>query len=224
MARPRAFDIDEALDQAMLVFWRVGYDAASLDDLTAAMGINRPSLYAAFGSKEELFRRALERYSEGPSGYEAEALALPRARDVAEALLRGGMRLQTGEHTPHGCLAVFAALSGPDSRSTVGSALVDARVTGERALLERFERARDEDDLPAEADPAQFADFVRALVYGMTVKAANGATREELDRVIDLAMTVWDEASSPTLRCRSSAPARISASRGPARRASRRSR
>jgi AcrR family transcriptional regulator len=197
MARTRAFDIDDALDQAMLVFWRVGYDDASLDDLTAAMGINRPSLYAAFGSKEELFRRALERYSEGPSGYEAEALALASAREVAEALLRGGMRLQTGEHTPHGCLAVFAAHSGPDSRSTGGKALVDARVAGERAVLERFERAKAEGDLPSEADPAQLADFVRALVYGMTVKAANGATRGELDRVIDLAMTIWDGANSP---------------------------
>jgi AcrR family transcriptional regulator len=194
MGRPRAFDTDVALDQAMLVFWRVGYDGASLDDLTEAMGINRPSLYAAFGSKEGLFRRALERYSAGPSGYEAEALALPTAREVTEALLRGGMRLQTGEHTPHGCLAVFAAHSGPDGRSSVGHALVEARVAGENALLQRFERAQAEGDLPPDADPAQLADFVRALVYGMTVKAANGATREQLDRVIDLAMNVWDAA------------------------------
>ena len=95
MARTRTFDLDEALEQAMLVFWRLGYERATLTDLTEAMGINRPSLYAAFGNKEQLFRRSLEAYATGPSGYERAALAQPTAYEVAAALLRGGADLQT---------------------------------------------------------------------------------------------------------------------------------
>jgi AcrR family transcriptional regulator len=95
MGRAREFDADEALDRAMTLFWSKGYDGTSLSDLTEAMGINRPSLYAAYGNKQELFRKALERYGEGPSAYEREALAQPTARMVAEGLLRGAADVQT---------------------------------------------------------------------------------------------------------------------------------
>lgn len=191
MARPRTFDIDEALDAAMLVFWRVGYERATLTELTQAMGINRPSLYAAFGNKEELFRKALARYAEGPSGYEAAALAQPTAREVALALLRGGVALQTQPDLPHGCLAVLSAPSNADESSPIGKALIEAREAGEDVVRARFERAQAEGDLPPDADPADLAAFVRTLVYGLTVKAAGGATREELERVIERAMVAW---------------------------------
>jgi AcrR family transcriptional regulator len=95
MGRARAFDADEALDRAMTVFWTKGYEGASVADLTEAMGINRPSLYATYGNKEELFRKALERYGEGPSSYERTALAQRTAREVAEGLLRGAADVQT---------------------------------------------------------------------------------------------------------------------------------
>src|SRR5947207_11547368 len=98
--RPRAFDTDAALDAALAVFWRKGYEGASLTDLTAAMGINRPSLYAAFGSKEDLFRKALDRYAEGPAAYVREALEEPTARAVAERLLRGAAELLTNPRNP----------------------------------------------------------------------------------------------------------------------------
>src|SRR5439155_18551737 len=87
--QPRSFDLDKALDAALQVFWRKGYEGASLSDLTQAMGINRPSLYAAFGDKETLFRKALDRYAEGPAAYVGEALKRPTARTVTEKLLRG---------------------------------------------------------------------------------------------------------------------------------------
>src|SRR3989441_4990422 len=89
--RPRTFDTDKALDKALKVFWRKGYEGASLPDLTAAMGINRPSLYAAFGNKEALFKKAVERYSTGPAGFFSQALAQPTARAVVERLLKGGI-------------------------------------------------------------------------------------------------------------------------------------
>src|SRR3954463_3624794 len=93
--RPRKFDADQALDAALAVFWRKGYEGASLPDLTEAMGINRPSLYAAFGNKEELFRRAVDRYVEGPACFLRKALAEPTARAAAERLLAGGIELAT---------------------------------------------------------------------------------------------------------------------------------
>ncbi|HMH35803.1 MAG TPA: helix-turn-helix domain-containing protein, partial [Streptosporangiaceae bacterium] len=83
--RPRGFDVDEALDRALEVFWRQGYEGTALSDLTAAMGISRPSLYATFGNKEALFRKVLDRYADGPAAYAARALELPGARDVIEA-------------------------------------------------------------------------------------------------------------------------------------------
>src|ERR1700687_5700303 len=104
--RPRSFDSDKALDAAMQVFWRKGYEGASLSDLTDAMGINRPSLYAAFGDKEALFRKALDRYAKGPAAYVREALNQPTAREVAQALLLGTADLLTDPQHPSGCLMV----------------------------------------------------------------------------------------------------------------------
>src|SRR5580692_9854251 len=109
--RPRAFDAEKALDRAMKVFWRKGYLGTSLFDLTDAMGINRPSLYAAFGDKKSLFRKALDRYSKGPSIYLSEALQEPTARSVVERLLHGVVELLTDPRTPSTCMWVHGALS-----------------------------------------------------------------------------------------------------------------
>jgi AcrR family transcriptional regulator len=191
VGRTRTFDTDEALDRAMIVFWRQGYDATSMTDLTAAMGINRPSLYAAFGNKEQLFRRALERYDELPSAYVAEALRQPTARQVAEQLLRGAVDLQTDPATPAGCLAVLGASTCAEDSSQAGQALIAFRRSGESAIRERLERARAEGDLPADADPGELTDYIRTVIYGMAVKAASGSTREELERVTVRAMRAW---------------------------------
>src|SRR6059058_4783820 len=114
VGRPRAFDVDEALDQALKVFWRKGYEGASLPDLTKAMGINRPSLYAAFGNKEALFRKAIDRYLEGPACYVREALREPTARVVVERLLRASIDLVTDSRNPRGCFMVQGALACGD--------------------------------------------------------------------------------------------------------------
>src|SRR5437588_3756269 len=102
--RPRCFDESCALDSALQVFWRKGYEGASLPELTRAMGINRPSLYAAFGNKEALFRQVLDRYAAGPAAYVREALNEPTARAVAERVLGGAIDLLTGPRGPRGCL------------------------------------------------------------------------------------------------------------------------
>jgi len=177
----------------MRVFWTKGYEGASLSDLTEAMGINRPSLYAAYGNKQELFRKALERYGEGPSSYEAKALAHAAARDVAEGLLRGAADVQTDPNTPAGCLATLGTTYCADDSSSVGKMLIASRLAGHAAIRARFERARAEGDLPADADPKALTQYIGTVVCGMAVLAASGATREELERVIELTMRAWPQ-------------------------------
>jgi len=184
--RPREFDIDRAIDLAMTVFWRKGYEATTIPDLTKAMGISPPSLYAAFGSKEQLFRRVLDRYDEGPSRFAPAALAAPTAREVIERLLRGAAAMMTSPRNPGGCLMVRSEASFGGGREDPLRREVVARLTaGEAALRRRLEAAREDGDLPASADCAALARYVMTVNYGIAVQAATGASREQLDRVID---------------------------------------
>jgi AcrR family transcriptional regulator len=191
--RPREFDVDQALDRALAVFWRKGYEGTSLPDLTRAMGINRPSLYAAFGNKEALFRRVLDRYAEGPAGYVREALNEPTARAVAERLLCGASDLLTDPRRPRGCLLVQGALACGEAAESVRQELVSRRVADEVAVRQRFERALADGDLPADTDPADLARYVVTVIRGMAVEAASGASREELRRVAEMALRAWPE-------------------------------
>jgi|SRR5262245_5569700 len=191
MGRPREFDLDEALDRALEVFWAKGYEGTSIPDLTKAMGINRPSLYAAFGNKEALFRKALDRYAEKPAGYVQEALEEPSARCVMEQLLRGSADSLSNRHHPRGCLLVQGALACGEEADSVRREVASRRAVGLAALRERFERAKSERDLPPDLEPADLARFVLAVIYGMSVQATSGATREQLHRVAELALRIW---------------------------------
>jgi AcrR family transcriptional regulator len=191
--RPRSFDIDQALDRALEVFWRKGYEGTSLPDLTEAMGINRPSLYAAFGNKESLFRKALDRYAEGPGSCIAKALAAPAARDAVDALLQKTIDSLTDPSTPRGCLLVHGALTCGDGAAEIRDELACRRSAGETQIRLRLERAREEGDLPPTADPAALARFIASLTQGFSVQAAGGATREELEAVAKIAMRAWPQ-------------------------------
>ena len=189
--RPRAFDIDEALDRAVNVFWRQGYEGTVLSDLTEAMGINRPSLYATFGNKDALFRKVLDRYIEGPGAYAARALDLPTAREVVEALVYGAINLTAGPNTPRGCLNVRSVQAcGPDGDLARREAQA-RRAAAETQLVRRLGRARTEGDLPAGADPADLARYVLTVTDGIAVQAAAGASRAKLHRIADLALLAW---------------------------------
>src|SRR3979409_1832799 len=147
MGRPREFDPDQALERAPRGFWRSGYEGASRADLTEAMGITKPSLYAAFGNKEELFRKALDRYVDGPGGYVQVALGKPAARAVVEHLLYGAADAVTDPNHPPGCLAVQGALSCGDAAESIKQELMARRAKGEQDLRQRFEQAIAEGDL-----------------------------------------------------------------------------
>jgi AcrR family transcriptional regulator len=189
--RPRSFDADQALDRALRVFWRKGYEGTSLPDLTKAMRINRPSMYAAFGNKEDLFRKVVDRYDSGPAGYAREALERPTAREVVERLLEGAVQLLTDPRNPGGCLMVQAALASGRVGETARRELAGRRAAGVAAIRRRFRRAIVEGDLPAEADAAILARFVATAMHGMAVQAASGASRRELRRVGDMFLRAW---------------------------------
>jgi AcrR family transcriptional regulator len=191
LGRPRAFDADRALDRALTIFWRNGYEGASLPALTKAMGINRPSLYAAFGNKEALFRKALERYDAGPARYTRKAIKEPTARKVVEALLTGIVALLTRPQNPGGCLMVQGALACGENGKGVRQQLASRRAAGVAAIRRSFQRAIDEGDLPADADAQGLARFVATVMHGLAVQAASGASRKELLRVKDMFLRTW---------------------------------
>ena len=189
--RPRAFDPDVALDRAMHVFWAKGYEGASLSDLTRAMRINRPSLYAAFGNKEDLFRKVLDRYVDGPLAYFGKALATPKARDVVEQIFFGAARMAGDPRFPSGCLMVQGALAVGNAARSVQKEAVGRRAASEVALRRRLQRAKREGDLPENADPTELARYVMTVLQGMAVQGANGAGRDQLRRVAQIALRAW---------------------------------
>ncbi len=202
VGRPRAFDVEKALDRAMDVFWRKGYEGASLADLTKAMGINPPSLYAAFGNKEGLFRRALDRYADGRANFMSEVLSAPTARRVAERMLRGSADLLTDPRHPPGCLLVQGGLACGTGGERVPDELASRRAGSETELCARFEQAQRDGDLSADTDPAALARYLATVTQGMAVKAAAGASREELRDVAETALRALPEDASPRRRRR----------------------
>jgi len=193
LGRPRSFETGKALDAAMKVFWCKGYEGASLSDLTKAMDINRPSLYAAFGDKESLFRKVLDRYDSGPAAYVREALNQPTARAAIEKLMEGAAELGTASSNPRGCLFVQSALACGDKSKAIRNDLILRRDTGEKAVRLRLKRAQAEGDLTRDANPADLARYVVTVIQGIAVQAASGAARPELRRVIQTALRSWPQ-------------------------------
>ncbi|KUI34672.1 TetR family transcriptional regulator [Mycobacterium sp. IS-1496] len=180
VGRPREFDPDQVEDAAMRLFWERGFDGVSISDVTAATGVNRRSIYAEFGSKENLFTRAFRRYLAGPSAYTAEALTRPTAREVAEAMVHGAADTVSGD--VHGCL-------------TVGEAPGLAEWRGETVhrLAERFAAAAAAGELPG-VDTLLLARWVSAVCQGIAIQARSGAGRADLHAVADQALRGWPSA------------------------------
>lgn len=188
VGRPRAFDEDAVLDRAAEVFWRYGYEGASLSALTDAMGINRPSLYATFGSKENLFRRVFARYHQTQAAKVLAAMEQPTAYAAMEAFLRSSADALTAGDHPAGCLSIQAGLACSPENAGIAEILAAGRAATESALEERLSRAAREGDLPVGVRPRALARFVMALSEGHAVHAAAGASRDELQASVDIAL------------------------------------
>ncbi|MEH3105420.1 MAG: TetR/AcrR family transcriptional regulator [Sphingomonas phyllosphaerae] len=189
--RPREFCPDAALSAALGVFWAKGYDGASMADLTAAMGITKPSLYAAFGNKEQLFHQALDRYEAEKLAYTREALKQPTARAVAEHFMRGAVAAQTSTCDPKGCMGVISATACGAEGDSIKAHIMERRQSSNAALVARFEQARQDGDLPQHLDPQRLAYYLYAILQGMAVLATSGATRDDLDGVVSIALSMW---------------------------------
>jgi AcrR family transcriptional regulator len=190
--RPRSFDRQEAVKSAIDVFLERGYDGATLEELTAAMGgIAPPSFYAAFESKENLFREAIELYAETAGAPSREALAGPKVREAIEGLLRKSTDTFTVEGGPGGCLALLGSVGCARATKETHEFLRSVREQPPTLIRKRFERAVDEGELPASVDVETIASFYTTVLHGLALRARGGASRETLHAAIDGAMAAW---------------------------------
>ena len=189
--RPLSFDRDEALHRAMLLFWRHGYEATSLSDLTKAMGITPPSIYAAFGDKKRLFLAAVARYLSGPVTSERIIEAAADARDAACGLLRAAAAGFTGADTPQGCLLASSAIACSAAAADVQAALAAIRHGIEGRLKDRIVQDIDAGEMAPGTDAEALAGHVMAVIQGMSTLARDGAGLDKLTRVSDTAMRAW---------------------------------
>ncbi|MBI5340617.1 TetR family transcriptional regulator [Mycobacterium sp. BK558] len=182
MARPQKFDRAEALQAAMHLFWERGFDGTSISDLTQAMGISPPSLYASFGDKQTLFEAAVELYER--SAVVPPALEAATAHEVFTAMLERAVDLYTRPAHPPGCFVI----SDPTLKARRG--------TGRDAIARRFRRAQQAGDLPPDVDVAALTDYVDLVLRGLSAKARDGATRRQLRAAADVALRAWPSAPS----------------------------
>ncbi len=190
--RPRTFDEDEALERAVEVFWRQGYEGTSITDLTTAMGVNKPSLYAVYGGKADLFRRVVAHYAEHDMAYTQAALAEPTALRVVHRFLNDNVIALTRDDKPPGCLSIQGGLSCSTENQDVAQFLAASRLGGEQAFADRFRRAIQDGDLSADADPDALARFLMVISEGQAVHAAAGVTREALQQTATIAEQAFE--------------------------------
>lgn len=185
------FDRDTALHQAMLLFWRHGYEATSINDLTAAMQITPPSLYTAFGDKKQLFLEAVHRYVTGPVTSESIIAEAPTARDAAMGLLQAAAQGFTGKDTPPGCLLASSAISCSPAAADVQKALSDIRLGIKESLRKKIQLENRKRSAKFKMDADAMATFVMALIQGMSTLARDGADRKKLMTLTEVAMRAW---------------------------------
>lgn len=184
--RPRTFDIDLALHNALIVFWRNGYEGTSLTELTQAMGINKPSLYAAFGNKEQLFLKAIDLYEERPDSLYNVAFEHDHISDVIKTLLVGAATKFTVAEHPQGCALINSTLSCSESSESIKIAMNDRKDKNQRLMIRRFEDAKTKGQLNRNSEPIVLARLIMTLFKGMSLQASEGATKEELCQVAQM--------------------------------------
>ena len=189
--RPRKFDKENALKTALHLFWRHGFEGVSIANLAKAMGINVPSLYAAFGNKEQLFFQSVELYGKTNANIYAPALALNTAYEVAQAILLGEVDLVTNPEAPDGCLMVQGALVTSPESQQLSDMMSKLRMTAEGWMADRFEKAKSDGDLPKNADAKALACFIMTINSGIAVQAKTGVRRDELLKIVDYSLLAF---------------------------------
>ena len=190
--RPRAFDRDDALDRAMYLFWSRGYEATSVSDLTESMGITPPSLYAAFGDKKRLFLEAVDRYQAGPGSFAQRALCdEPTAERAMRRLLMDTVESFCDPKHPKGCMVVLSATNCTAESSDVLDALTDRRCAAERVIRNRIAAGLAAGELPAGTDVDALAGMVVTTLYGLSIKARDGASRTSLRKIVEQTLQAW---------------------------------
>src|SRR5260370_42004453 len=188
MGRPRGFDEDAALDAAMRVFWEDGYEGATLARLTGAMRINRSSMFAAFGNKEALFKKAFERYVSVHLAHIWEALERPTIRECIEHALRKNVDFLSTPGNPNGCLSVHGALATGPEGDSVKQWLIQGRKHGQAMVKRRFEKAKEDGELPADTAPATYAPYLETLIQVLGVQGANCSSKAKINKMVVLAL------------------------------------
>jgi len=176
---------------ALRVFWRRGYEGASIVELTAEMRIGRASLYSAFGNKAELFKMALDLYEREKMSYMAEALKESTSRRMAERVFFGALRMQTSNMDPKGCLHVISAVACGSEATPLRDCVLERQKWALDALITRIKEYRNEGDLPADIEPEALARHITAVVQGLSVQAGAGASDSELAKVVEMALRNW---------------------------------
>jgi len=191
IGRPLSFDRDAALAQAMLVFWRHGYESTSLNDLTAAMGVTAPSIYAAFGDKKQLFLETVRLYVSGPVNADTVIDEAQTARQAAMGLLEASASGFTGGDTPKGCLLASSTISCSAAATDVQAELAAIRRKIESRLKDKILRDRKTGIMTADANAGALAGHIMAVIQGMSTLARDGASREKLRQIASTAMLAW---------------------------------
>lgn len=191
MGRHREFNIDDALDAAVKVFWEKGYEGTSYEDLTQATGVKRPGLYATFGNKESLFRKVVERYNQQYLGHMSEALAEPTSRKMAERILYGTVSVATCDQICRGCLGVNGALACSEDAEPVREMLIQFRALGQKVIRERLVQFQELGDLPTSVDCDVLAGWLMTQNAGISVQAKAGFSEQQLNAVVKLSLAGW---------------------------------
>ncbi|MPT51983.1 MULTISPECIES: TetR/AcrR family transcriptional regulator [Delftia] len=199
--RPREFDRDQALERAMLAFWRRGYEGTSMADLVQALGIASARIYAAFGSKQDLFREAVQHYEAGDGGFADRAMAQePHVRDALARVLRDAVATYTDDAHPLGCMVVTAATNCAEENEAVAAWLAEHRRQRTQSLIDRLQRALDEGELRAGTDVQALGDFYATQLHGISVQARDGVPRQRLLAAVQTALLLLDTALEPALQ------------------------